>query len=73
MVREVWLKIRDQRNWCHKMVSVLDKSSRRLQPRAERMLREIMYAETRAQAEQDISRFLAEFVLKYGKATACLA
>ncbi len=72
-MREVWLKTREQRDWCHKMANVLDKIPKRLQPRAEGMLREIMYAETRAQAEQDINRFLAEFAPKYGKATACLA
>jgi len=72
-VREIWPQTREQRDWCHKIANVLDKLPKRLQPRAKRCLREIMYAQTRAQAEQDIDRFLAEFKSKYDKAAACLA
>ena len=72
-VREVWPATREQRDWCHKLGNVLDKLPQRLQPRAKRMLREIMYAETRSQAEQDIDRFLIEFAPKYDKVATCLA
>jgi putative transposase len=72
-LREVWPKTREQRDWCHKIANVLDKLPKRLQPKAKRDLREIMYAETRSQAEQDMDRFLAEFAPKYDKAADCLA
>jgi putative transposase len=60
-VREVWPATREQRDWCHKIANVLDKLPKRLQGRAKRTLHEIMYAETRAQAEQGIEAFVAEF------------
>ncbi len=71
-VREIWPATRELCSWCHKLANVLDKLPLRLQPKAKRMLREIMYAETRSQAEQDIDRFLTEFKPKYDKAAACL-
>ena len=49
-VREVWPETREQRDWCHKLANGLDKLPKRLQPKAKRALREIMYAETREQA-----------------------
>jgi Transposase, Mutator family len=45
---------------------------KRLQGRAKRTLHEIMYAETRAQAERGIEAFVAEFSPKYEKAVDCL-
>jgi putative transposase len=71
-VREVWPATREQRDWCHKIANVLDKLPKRLQGRAKRTLHEIMYAETRAQAEQGIEAFVAEFSPKYEKAVDCL-
>jgi len=71
-VRDVWPETREQRDWCHKMGNVLDKLPKRLQPKAKRMLREAMYAETREQADEHIDAFAAEFSAKYGKATDCL-
>lgn len=71
-VREVWLATREQRDWCHKIANVLDKLPRRLQGRAKRTLHEIMYAETRAQAERGIEAFVAEFSPKYERAVDCL-
>ncbi len=71
-VREVWPATREQRDWCHKMANVLDKLPKRLQGRAKRALHEIMYAETRAQAERGIEAFVAEFSPKYEKAVDCL-
>jgi transposase-like protein len=71
-VREVWPETREQRDWCHKLGNVLDKLPKRLQPKAKRMLRDAMYAETREQADEQINAFVAEFKAKYSKATACL-
>jgi len=72
-VREVWPETREQRDWCHKLANVLDKLPKRLQPKAKRMLREAMYAETREQADEQIDAFVAEFSPKYDKATDCLS
>jgi putative transposase len=71
-VREGWPATREQRDWCHKIANVLDKLPQRLQGRAKRALHEIMYAETRAQAERGIEAFVAEFSPKYEKAVDCL-
>ena len=46
-VRDVWPETQEQRDWFHKMGNVLDKLPTRLQPKATRALREIMYADTR--------------------------
>lgn len=71
-VRDVWPETREQRCWCHKMVNVLDKLPKRLQPKAKRLLRDIMYAETKKQAEQNIATFVAEFSPKQERAVQCL-
>jgi len=49
-VRDVWPETAEQRCWVHRIVNVLDKLPRSLQPRAKQALHEIMYAETRAAA-----------------------
>ncbi len=71
-VREVWPETKKQCDWCHKMANVLDKLPKRLQGKAKRMLHEVMYAETRDQAEEQIDAFTAEFSPKYDKAVTCL-
>ena len=71
-LRDVWPETTPQRDWCHKLVNVLDKLPKRLRPRAKQALREIMYAPTKADAERAIGAFVAEFEAKYPKATACL-
>lgn len=71
-VRDVWPATRAQRDWCHKLANVLDPLPQGLQPKATRALREIMYAATRAEAEELIDRFAAVYEPKYPKATACL-
>ena len=71
-VRDVWPETRECRDWCHKMGNVLDKLPTRLQPKAKRALREIMYAETRAQADEALDTFVADYHAKYPKAAACL-
>ena len=71
-LRDVWPGTAPQRDWCHKLVNVLDKLPKRLRPRAQRALRDVMYASTKADAETAIGAFVNEFEAKYPKATACL-
>ncbi len=71
-VREVWPETREQRCWVHKMVNVLDKLPKRLQPKAKRILREIMNAATKEQAEEGMEAFGREFSPKYDGAVKCL-
>jgi putative transposase len=54
-VGEVWPETREQRCWVHRLANVLDKLPKRLQPTAQRALREIMKAATRADAEAAIT------------------
>jgi len=71
-VRDVWPATRPQRDWCHKLANVLDKLPTGLQAKAKRALREIMYAETRAVADELIDRFATVYGPKHPKAAACL-
>ena len=70
--REVWPATREQACWVHKLVNVLDKLPPRLQPRAQRALHEMMYAESRAECEAARLRFAAEYQPKYSKAVGSL-
>ncbi len=72
-LRDVWPSTRAQRDWCHKMANVLDKLPKRLQPKAKAMLRDIMYADSRADAEEHVAAFEEVFAVKNKKATECLA
>jgi putative transposase len=71
-VRDVWPETAEQRCWVHRIANVLDKLPRSLQPRAKQTLHEIMYAETRAVAEREITRFTQAYGTKYPKAVASL-
>jgi transposase-like protein len=71
-LRAVWPETGAQRDWCHKLVNVLDKLPRRLQPQARRLLREAMYAESRLEAAAALERFATEYQAKYPKAVACV-
>jgi transposase-like protein len=71
-VKSVWPQTRGQRDWCHKLGNVLDKLPRRLQPKAKRMLREAMYADTKKDAQRAITDFCSEYETKHPKAVACL-
>ncbi len=71
-VRAVWPETRAQRDWCHKMGNVLDKLPKRLQPKAKSMLREIMYADDRAFADQRVDAFKTVFGGKHKRAVDCL-
>jgi len=70
--REVWPETREQSCWCHKLLNVLDKLPKRLQPRAKRALHEMMYAENRADCEAARVRFETEYQAKYPKAVDSL-
>ena len=71
-VRDVWPETAEQRCWVHRIVNVLDKLPKSLQPRAKQALHEIMYAETRAAAERAIAHFGEAYGAKYPKAVASL-
>jgi putative transposase len=49
----------EARCWNHKIVNVLDKLPKKLQPQAKRRLRDIAYAESRPEAEEKRDLFLA--------------
>lgn len=49
---EIWPETKEQRCWNHKMMNVLDQVPLKRQPSVRGRLREIMYAQTRAEAEQ---------------------
>lgn len=71
-VRDVWPETREQRDWVHRVVNVLDKLPKRLQARAKEALWAIRDAPTRREAEEGIARFEAEYGAKYPKAVASL-
>lgn len=71
-LREVWPQAREQRDWVHRLANVLDKLPKRLQPKAKAALHEIMYAESREDAEKAIDDFTATYQAKYPKAVASL-
>jgi putative transposase len=62
---EGWQDTREQRCWVHKIVNVLDKLPKRLQPRARGMLHEMMRAEKQSDAELAKTKFVAAFHEKY--------
>jgi len=71
-LREVWPETREQRDWVHRLANVLDKLPKRLQPKAKAALHEIMYAETRRDAELARDAFVASYETKYPKAAESL-
>ena len=71
-LRKLWSMTREQRCWVHKVANVLGKLPKRAHPRAKMYLHEIMYAESRAEAEAAIERLREEFGAKYPKAVASL-
>ncbi len=71
-VRDVWPKTREQRDWFHKLGNILDKLPKRLQPRVKAALHEVMYAETREQAREAVTRFATEYGPKNPKAVETL-
>ncbi len=71
-LRDVYPAAEEQRCWVHKIANVLDKLPKRLQPRAKSHLHEIMRAEGREAALEELARFQEEYAAKYPKAVDCL-
>jgi putative transposase len=71
-VRDVWPETRCQRDWVHRIVNVLDKLPKRLQPKAKAALKEIMNAPTREAAEKESQTFRGEYGAKYPRAVETL-
>jgi len=59
--REFWPETKEQRCWNHKLMNVLDQVPRKRQPSVRGRLREIMYAETRAEATRKRDECILEF------------
>ena len=57
----------------HKVMNVLNKLPKSIQPKAKADLKEIWMAEGRDDAEKAFDRFLARYQVKYEKAADCLA
>jgi putative transposase len=72
-LEEEFCTTRQQRCWLHKMLNVLNKLPKSVQPAARADLQEIWMAENRADAEKAFNRFLAKYRAKYDKAAECLA
>jgi putative transposase len=71
-LRDVWPATREQRDWVHRIGNVLDKLPKRLQPKAKAALHEIMKAESREAALEEIESFREEYGAKYPKALESL-
>jgi len=71
-VAQVWPQTAEQRCWNHKIVNVLDKLPKRVQPQARALLREIPYAPSRAEAEQRRDAFVRRYRDRYADAVNCL-
>ncbi len=69
-LRGVFPETRQQRDWVHKVVNVLDCLPKSAQPAARKALAQIRGAEDRAHAEQAIKEFAAAYGAKYPKAAA---
>ncbi len=71
-VGEVWPETREQRDWFHKLGNVLDKLPKRLQPQAKAALHQVMYADSRGDAEEAIEAFDRAYRDRHSKAVECL-
>jgi putative transposase len=65
-------RTREQRDWFHKLGSILDELPKRLQLRVKAALREVMYSETRAQVREAVRRFAVEYGPQYPEALMTL-
>jgi putative transposase len=71
-VRDAWPETKDQLCWVHKIVNVLDKLPKSIQPRAKRALHAMMYADSKAACSTEIDKFVDDHGAKYPKAVASL-
>jgi putative transposase len=69
-LREVFPETKEQRDWVHKVVNVLDCLPKSAQPAARKALAQIRDAEDREHAEKAITGFAAAYRAKYPKAVA---
>jgi transposase-like protein len=69
-LREVFPETREQRDWVHKAMNVLDCLPKSAQPAARKALAQIRDAEDRAHAEKAVKEFAAAYRAKYPKAVA---
>jgi putative transposase len=59
----------ERRCWNHKICNVLDKLPKKDQPAAKQLLRSMSYAESRAECERQVDRFVSRYRKSYPKAT----
>jgi putative transposase len=69
-LREVFPETKEQRDWVHKAMNVLDCLPKSAQPAARKALAQIRDAEDREHAEKAISEFAAAYGAKHAKAVA---
>lgn len=69
---QIWPEAAEQRCWNHKFLNVLDQVPLKKQPAVRAMLREIMYATKRAEAERLRKRFVAQYRKLFPKAVAAM-
>jgi len=70
-VANLWPNVRSGRCWNHKVLNILDKLPARLERQATLLLREMAYAESRADAERRRRTFASRFAA-FPDAVACL-
>ena len=71
-LEEVFPSTRHQRCWQHKLLNVLNKVPKSVQPGMKADLREVWAAPNRRVAETAIDTFVEKYRAKYGKAVDCL-
>jgi putative transposase len=71
-LEEIFPTTRHQRCWQHKLVNILNKAPKSVQPGMKEALREVRDAPDRASAEGAIAVFAQKFQAKYPKAVECL-
>jgi len=69
---EIYPEVKEQRCWNHKIMNVLDRFPKRVQPEARGYLCKMPYAETRAECERLRDRFRARFAADYPRAVETL-
>ena len=70
--REIYPELAEQRCWNHRLVNVLDAVPRKEQPTVAAVLRQLMYAPSRADAERQRRRFAQQYHTRCPKAVARL-
>ncbi len=69
---EIFPSTRHQRCWQHKLVNILNKVPKSVQPNMKADLREVRDAPDRATAEAAVAVFVDKYAAKYPKAVECL-